>query len=318
MKCGLAKHDDECSARCVNCQGEHAASSKECPKWKTEAAIQKVRSERGISFAEAKKLVNPESFSSDNYASAAKRSESKDSSSASVSTSVPSDFMNLMKSMMEQIDKLTSKVVLLEQRLVRCTCNAQKMAASNGVDTNGLEVPSKTSSSSMPADMLEAVSSATRSASEQPGSSSRARPSSLGRSSTPLGEVASPGAPGSGLPSSGVESGAVGSGCGPNSKAPPGSRPAVPQKPPGLLRRASSAKDVRAPVGASTSPSISVDGVSIPQYVIDKVKSGMEKKEKTKTNKKPVYSKKQADDPISVENRFSPLSGEEDSNEMDM
>ncbi|CAH2019504.1 unnamed protein product, partial [Acanthoscelides obtectus] len=42
---------------CVNCEGEHAANSRACPKMKEEIAIQKVRTMEKLSYLEAKKKV---------------------------------------------------------------------------------------------------------------------------------------------------------------------------------------------------------------------------------------------------------------------
>ena len=43
--------------KCVNCNGEHTAYSKNCPRWITEKEIQRVPTERKISFPEARKIV---------------------------------------------------------------------------------------------------------------------------------------------------------------------------------------------------------------------------------------------------------------------
>ena len=61
-KCGHEDHTDsqECKneAKCVNCQGKHASNDKECPKWKEEKEIQRIKAERGISYTEAKKQMD--------------------------------------------------------------------------------------------------------------------------------------------------------------------------------------------------------------------------------------------------------------------
>jgi hypothetical protein len=71
--CGKDKHENDCKdpKYCVNCEGQHSASSRECPKWKTEQEIQKVKTLEKLSFAEAKKKVMatqsntlPQSFAS--------------------------------------------------------------------------------------------------------------------------------------------------------------------------------------------------------------------------------------------------------------
>ena len=61
-KCGQEDHTDsqECKneAKCVNCQGNHASNNKECPKWKEEKEIQRIKAERGILYTEAKKQMD--------------------------------------------------------------------------------------------------------------------------------------------------------------------------------------------------------------------------------------------------------------------
>ena len=46
-KCGQEDHTDsqECKneERCINCQGNHASNDKECPKWKEEKEIQRIK-----------------------------------------------------------------------------------------------------------------------------------------------------------------------------------------------------------------------------------------------------------------------------------
>ena len=45
------------SPKCVNCEGAHPSSSKDCDVWKTEKQIQKVKTERKISYPDARKIV---------------------------------------------------------------------------------------------------------------------------------------------------------------------------------------------------------------------------------------------------------------------
>ena len=58
-KCGDEAHEADCtkSTKCINCEGKHPSFSKDCPQWKLEAQIQRVRVERKIPFVEAKRLV---------------------------------------------------------------------------------------------------------------------------------------------------------------------------------------------------------------------------------------------------------------------
>ena len=50
--CGQARHDGNCSGpiTCTNCQGNHSPSSKQCPRWKEENDIQKVKTEKSAPF----------------------------------------------------------------------------------------------------------------------------------------------------------------------------------------------------------------------------------------------------------------------------
>ena len=52
-------HDSSCTdpIKCANCGGNHTAYSRDCPRWKTEKEIQRIRTERKISFPEARKIV---------------------------------------------------------------------------------------------------------------------------------------------------------------------------------------------------------------------------------------------------------------------
>nr|KAG5701446.1 hypothetical protein BaRGS_032778 [Batillaria attramentaria] len=60
-KCGGKDHDGEdCSSspHCVNCKGSHPSSSKDCPKWKEECTIQRIRVEQKVSFPEARRIAS--------------------------------------------------------------------------------------------------------------------------------------------------------------------------------------------------------------------------------------------------------------------
>ena len=60
-RCGQSTDhpDSSCTypIKCANCGGNHTAYSRNCPRWKTEKEIQRVRTERKISFPEARKIV---------------------------------------------------------------------------------------------------------------------------------------------------------------------------------------------------------------------------------------------------------------------
>ena len=59
-KCGQGGHDDhECDneAKCANCNGDHPAYVRSCPKWKIEKEIIKVKYQKNIPFHEARQQV---------------------------------------------------------------------------------------------------------------------------------------------------------------------------------------------------------------------------------------------------------------------
>ena len=52
--CSKAVHDGGCeSTKCVNCDGDHPSFSRDCPVWRLESEIQRVKTEKKISFFEA-------------------------------------------------------------------------------------------------------------------------------------------------------------------------------------------------------------------------------------------------------------------------
>ncbi|GFO37226.1 RNA-directed DNA polymerase from mobile element jockey [Plakobranchus ocellatus] len=60
VRCGKGGHfERDCSAdpHCVNCRGDHAASSKTCPKFLEEQAILRYKAENGGTFQQARKAV---------------------------------------------------------------------------------------------------------------------------------------------------------------------------------------------------------------------------------------------------------------------
>ena len=83
-KCGAEGHDgSDCTAEttsCLNCKGNHCASSKSCPVWIQEKEIQRIKTEKCLSYGDARRLFtssvsSPSSSSSSassSYASAVK------------------------------------------------------------------------------------------------------------------------------------------------------------------------------------------------------------------------------------------------------
>lgn len=77
-KCSEEAHEGDCTkpSKCINCEGKHPSFSKDCPQWKLEAQIQKIRVERRIPFVEAKRLVAGFTPSTSYAAVVQKKSES--------------------------------------------------------------------------------------------------------------------------------------------------------------------------------------------------------------------------------------------------
>ncbi|GFW63665.1 uncharacterized protein TNCV_4329531 [Trichonephila clavipes] len=67
---GHASSDCSLEQKCVNCSQPHSADSKLCPKWKIEKEIQIIKTNRNISYIEARKFITPQP--SQTYAQVAK------------------------------------------------------------------------------------------------------------------------------------------------------------------------------------------------------------------------------------------------------
>ena len=68
VSCGHEAHESECQFPpcCVNCHGNHASNSRDCPSFKSEKEIQKIRVTEKVSFPEARRRFqeqNPVTFS---------------------------------------------------------------------------------------------------------------------------------------------------------------------------------------------------------------------------------------------------------------
>jgi hypothetical protein len=118
-QCGSAKHDDQCvdEVKCVNCGGGHASSSRECPTFKKEQAIQKIRAEKNIPFAEARKMVTAKEGTS--YASKAAAAVTNASSSADQQqqNQLLLKLMEQMAELVKVIAKLTLRIESMESKI---------------------------------------------------------------------------------------------------------------------------------------------------------------------------------------------------------
>ncbi|GFV34896.1 uncharacterized protein TNCV_1451981 [Trichonephila clavipes] len=71
LRC-FSVRDCSLAQKCVNCSQPHSSDSKQCPKWKAEKEIQAIKTNRNISYLEARKLIAPQL--SQTYAQVAKPS----------------------------------------------------------------------------------------------------------------------------------------------------------------------------------------------------------------------------------------------------
>ncbi|GFV09916.1 RNA-directed DNA polymerase from mobile element jockey [Trichonephila clavipes] len=69
---GHSSTDCTLEPKCINCSQIHTTDSKFCPKWKTEKEVQTIKTNRNISYFEARKLIAPQF--SQTYAQVAKPS----------------------------------------------------------------------------------------------------------------------------------------------------------------------------------------------------------------------------------------------------
>ncbi|GFV70107.1 uncharacterized protein TNCV_3714841 [Trichonephila clavipes] len=74
---GHASTDCSLEPKCINCSQPHTADSKLCQKWKNEKQIQEIKTNKNITYVEARKLIVPQT--SHTYAQAAKSSNKNSS-----------------------------------------------------------------------------------------------------------------------------------------------------------------------------------------------------------------------------------------------
>ena len=87
-RCGLEEHG-ECqdTPKCVNCKGPHTASSKDCPKFKKEEAIQQTKATLDCTYFEAKKIHQEnEKMRGKTYADMTKKNSATGSTQTDAST----------------------------------------------------------------------------------------------------------------------------------------------------------------------------------------------------------------------------------------
>ncbi len=90
-RCGVPKHgSDNCveAEHCINCGGNHTAFSKDCPKWKVEREVVRVKHTRNIPFSEARKIVDLQSNPVPTFSYAAATAARKPGISVSTQTDI--------------------------------------------------------------------------------------------------------------------------------------------------------------------------------------------------------------------------------------
>lgn len=107
-ECGQAKHDGACSTpkHCVNCKGGHASSSKECPLWKKEQEIQKIKTLNKCSFTEAKKKVESSNLTLTKSFTQVVASPVANKSDATGIEAVLSKILDLLTKLSDRMDRL--------------------------------------------------------------------------------------------------------------------------------------------------------------------------------------------------------------------
>lgn len=122
VSCGVEAHGDEAcksSVSCVNCKGNHSASSRDCPVWRKEKRIQEIIAKEHISITEAKKRCeNIHQTVNQNLSFA----------SAAASPSLKSELETLKK----QNEDLTNTNKILLEKLASQAENMDKMQ--NSID----------------------------------------------------------------------------------------------------------------------------------------------------------------------------------------
>ncbi|GFX37421.1 uncharacterized protein TNCV_3106731 [Trichonephila clavipes] len=98
---GHASTDCILEPKCFNCSPLHTADSKLCPKWKNEKQIQEIKTNKNITYVEARQLIVPQT--SHTYAQAAK------SSNKSSSTQTDENITKIKCPPLELLQPLSSK-----------------------------------------------------------------------------------------------------------------------------------------------------------------------------------------------------------------
>ena len=98
-RCSAVGHESvDCNEpyHCVNCKGDHPSYSRTCEKWKFEKEIQTVRTKQGISYPEARKIVESRTpIAGISYAAIASKTNQKSYKSIATQTDNPTNSQSI-------------------------------------------------------------------------------------------------------------------------------------------------------------------------------------------------------------------------------
>ena len=139
--CG-GEHHEDCRepSHCINCGGDHAAYDRDCPQWKLEKEIQKIKAKNNISYTEAKKQVASLKVTPDKpFAVVAQASPDANSTSQTMSKHLQG-MMTMLNQLSNKIDMLSKRIEAVEQ-LSRPEIPRKRILEDNGTTSN--EIRSK-------------------------------------------------------------------------------------------------------------------------------------------------------------------------------
>lgn len=150
--CTEEKHEGDCKTpkQCHNCKGNHSSSSKECPQWKIEQSIQKVRTTERCSFGEAKQRV---------MAQQAKPSFAKAVTvpiNTHTDTPALEDFVNKFTRLMDLVLKKMERLESIVSAQGQCHCRCAAGAAAKPAPATENDQSESTTSSEVAKNKLDA------------------------------------------------------------------------------------------------------------------------------------------------------------------
>ena len=159
-KCGTV-HDDTniCgeAVQCLNCKGNHYATSRNCPVWMTEKEVLRLKYTQSLSFPEARKLVtsNNSSSQSNTYTSVAKPEPQTKDCGIRVNLCCNSQQTTASQTSEEPNEPLTSRPVTNSTKKQTKERTSVSPSSSKGRTSVSPSSKEKTSASSPPERMIQ-------------------------------------------------------------------------------------------------------------------------------------------------------------------